>query len=324
MKPRGYFFAGSALLVCGCVADQADRVAGSAADEETGLAIMAVVAADPEIDVAYLQYSITRVPCSAGEQIEPLTREVRAELLQGGIPPLGDNPLFADASRHQFADHFEVVPAGCYDVTATPLAEDTTVSADCGQARRNGIRVEDGLTTEVVLLSQCTGPAVGALDAAVAFNQPPQLLNLTYSPSKFVTTGSAATVCAIAADPNGDPIEFEWSQVGGAMIGEPAPAPDQSPPEEIPDSTSECVSITPDQAGSYDFEVRVFDLLRDETGQLVRFEVVLAQLGSPNASRDSLRFPLHASLADDQTPEEPEQPEQPEGEDQGQQARWSR
>lgn len=319
MRTSGYVVFGCALSIAGCaegVPDTTDEGPGSD-NERTGLSILAAVEADSKIDIAYVEYAIDRVACAEGESFDALHREIRAELLPMGLPggiPGADGTSLDSASRHQFADHFEVVPPGCYDVLAAPLAADGNASAQCGTARQNDVRVADGDTTEIVLLSQCTGPEVGALDAAVAFNQPPQLVDLTFAPSKFIAAGERTTVCAKASDPNGDPLEFEWSQLGGETTGEttgeaageaagageaggePAGRALIST-EASPDANTACVGIQPDKAGTYRLEVRIFDQLRDQSGKLVRYEKVLASNGSPNLSNDSLRFAVHAGPA---------------------------
>ena len=315
MGRRGHSLVGCALFVCGCVESPPEPGGGpGSVGEETGLAILAVVDADTEIDVTHVRYEITRVACAEGEVFEPFASDIRVELvpfeLPGGIPGQ-ENAPFDAGSGHKFADHFQVLLAGCYDVTATPLAADTSESTDCAAARNNGVQVLDGITTEIMMHSQCKGPEIGAIDAVVAFNQPPQLVDLTFTPSKFIQAGGSTTVCATATDPNGDPLEFEWDQIGGSMAGDEILAPDQTPQPENPDSTTQCAVISPDEAGDYLFEVRIYDLLRDENNGLVRFETYLAQSGSPNVSNDSLRFPVHAGTAATTEPEEPGEPGEP-------------
>jgi hypothetical protein len=309
MKTRDYLLSISALTILGCADGRPEAGGPGDGAGATGIAVQALVEADLDVDIAHIQYTIDRVACTADEVIEPLRREVRTELrtlqLPAGIPAFSNRPLDG-ASAHQFADHFELLPAGCYDVAATPLTVDAAQSADCGAARRNGVQVRDGETTEIFLLSQCKGPEVGALDAVMAFNQPPQLVNLTYSPSKFIAAGESTTVCVTAADPNGDPLEFEWNQLAGGVDGESILSTQESQ-----DASSQCVEIAPTQAGDFLFEVRIYDLLRDDAGAQVRIERALAENGSPNLSNDSLRFPVYAGTAAAQ-PEQPEEPEEPE------------
>lgn len=263
---------------------------------ETGLALVAAVHDAGTTDVDALQYSIGRVACFDGEKFEALDRTISVRLedmmLPGGIPAFEGSPL-DDGSRHPFSDHFEVVPAGCYNIDATPLTAGGAVSADCSIARARGLEVLDGETTEVFLISQCKGAAVGAVDAVVALNQPPQLEQLTYSPSKFIHAGDTAKVCVTASDPNGDPVQFAWSQIDDAACYGPTVVFDQVDG----DRTTECVGIVPAAAGKYLFDVKIYDMIHAENGQLVRVESWLRAHGYPNDSHDSLRFPLYAGTA---------------------------
>jgi len=292
------------LFGCTGSGPEAGSEEGQSGDDRTGISILAAVESDVKSDIASVQYRIDRVACAEGENIEALSREIRADLLPAGLPggiPGFDNAPLDGISQHQFADHFEVLPAGCYDVGATPLKSDASASADCGVAQRKDIQVADGNTTEVFLLSQCAGPEVGAVDTVVAFNQPPQIVDLTFSPSKFVAAGAKSTVCARARDLNGDQLEYEWNQVGGSST-----TPAAVSTETAPDASANCIGITPAAAGNYQFEVRINDLLRDENNNLVRFERWLADNGSPNASSDSLRFSVYAGTAAGGTEPNPE------------------
>ena len=287
---------GLGLALVGCVGTHEKSGGERSGSGETGLALAAAANAGDKTDVALMRYSIDRIACEDGEQIDALNRTITVRLenmmLPGGIPAFENSPLDKN-SAHPFSDHFEVVPAGCYNINAMPLNKNGDTSADCAAAWANGIQVLDGETTEVALISQCKGAAVGAVDTTVALNQPPTLLDLTYTPSKFIHAGDKDVICVTADDPNGDPVEFAWAQTNGPTCDTPRVLFSLK----YGNKTTECVQIGPKNAGSYMFQVKIYDLLRDENNNLIRFEQWLREHGYPNDSHDSLRFPLYAGIA---------------------------
>jgi hypothetical protein len=295
-----------ALVLVGCITYQQP----SESDKEgtlvgqTGLALGVAVNMDSDTDVGSIEYRIERIACFEGEEFEELTLTARESVQPTELPPEFEGSPLDDNSKHPFADHFEVVPAGCYDILATPLTSGGAVSEDCAMALANGIEVVDGETTEVFMISQCKGKAVGAVDTVVAFNRPPNLIDLTYSPSKFITEDTTVTICATAMDPNGDPIQFEWSlEDGGACTG-----PDVSSSVQDHETiTTECIAVTPNETGGYWFLVQMWDLITNEEGTVVRIEDWLAEHGYPNESHDSLRFPLYVSAARAEPEPEPQE-----------------
>lgn len=300
MKPRAYLLFGSALTFLGCTVQgpggKTDTGGGpESVPGETGIALSAVVGADNTTDVAFIEYGIDRVACIAGEQFDPVHRATRVELesmmLPGGIPAWENSPLDRN-SQHQFADHFEVLPAGCYDVTASPLASSGDASADCSAAIDNDVAVDDGYTTEIFLITQCKGAPAGSIDAVAALNQPPELTGLTFTPSKFIKAGGKVTVCATANDPNGDPLDFGWDQIGGSLCGDTVISTKKEG-----NDTTQCVDLTPPEAGDYLFQIKVYDMIHDENNKLVRVEDWLKAHGYPNSSHDALRFPVYVGTA---------------------------
>jgi hypothetical protein len=293
MKSKISLLFGATLVLAGCVDGQLlpdDGTYGSHVGE-TGIELGVAIDTSTDLDVAFMQYGIVRVECVAGEQFEPLSRDIRVDLekmlLPGGIPAFENSPLDM-SSEHKFADHFEVLPAGCYNVTATPLAGNGTASAECAASFANDVTVLDGRTTEVFMISQCKGAEVGALDSLVALNRPPTLVDLDFTPSKFIQTGGKTTVCATATDPDGDPLEMEWDQIGGSLCGEKVIS------SAINGSgLTQCVDIVPSEAGDYLFQVRIYDMLRNENNTLIRIEAWFKDHGYPNTSHDALRFPVY-------------------------------
>jgi hypothetical protein len=305
MKTHHALFLGVTLALASCVGAHEKSGTEGVQNGQTGLAIAAAANSGEETDVALMRYSIDRIACEDGEKIDPLNRTLTVRLenmmLPGGIPAFENSPL-DNNSAHPFADHFEVVPAGCYNLKALPLTKDGALSADCAAAWASGVTVVDGETTEVFLISQCKGTAVGAVDTTVALNQPPTILELNYQPSKFIRAGDKDIICVTAGDPNGDPIAFSWAHADGPICDTPRVISAVSKGG----STTECVELMPKDAGSYSFEVRVYDLLHDDDGNLVTYEQWLRAHGYPNDSHDSLKFPLYvgAAVSAEATPSE--------------------
>jgi hypothetical protein len=284
---------GFACLLAGCLGTQEKSGEEGTHSGETGLAIAAAANTGGDTDVGKMQYSISRIACADGEEIKALNRTITVKLetmmLPGGISAFENSPLDKN-SAHPFADHFVVLPAGCYNLDALPLTNDGKPSEDCAPAWAKGISVEDGETTEVFLISQCKGAAVGALDTVVALNRPPTLEQVNYIPSKFISVGDTGTICVTANDPNGDPVEFAWENVGPVCDQPRVVANDQGG-----NSTTQCVALNATMAGSFMFEVKIYDLLHAEGGTLIRFEQWLREAGYPNDSHDSLRLPLYVA-----------------------------
>jgi hypothetical protein len=241
-------------------------------------------------DVAQIKLAISRVACVKGEKVEEYRTSAIEPLasmqLPGGIPAFENNPLDA-GSQHSFSDHFESLMPGCYDVVATPLQQDGSVSDDCDVSSQYGIVVEEGQTTDVMLISQCSGTSIGALDTTVALNQPPALWDLTFTPSKFMSACQKTIVCATAADPNNDPMEFEWVETSGRPLAMSVVSVQRES-----GTTTECVQIQPSGPGNFSIEVRVFDLVHDPNIGLIRVERWLREHGNPGFSRASLAFPV--------------------------------
>jgi hypothetical protein len=292
MRKLCFTLCGVALALVSCQSKDPGQGGDPAgATGQTGLALeTAVNEGSSPTGVAQMQYDIGRIACMDGDNFDALHRSVTVQLedikLPGGIAAFDNSPL-DKSSAHPFSDHFELLPAGCYDVRGTPLGKDGNASTECAPAWSNGARVNDGQTTEIFLISQCKGAAVGALDAVIALNQPPELTQLTFTPSKFIVQGKSAKVCATARDPNGDPLQFAWAHLDNQACNAPVVVSN--------DGSTECVTITPMNAGSYTFQVQVYDMIHDETGQLVRIEDWLRAHGYPNTSHASLQFPLYVA-----------------------------
>jgi hypothetical protein len=241
----------------------------------TGLKIAALL--QDGTDVEGVKYTITPVSCDDGtptgdpaiEATSPIDPD---QVIPGNIPELQNAPL-DENSEHLFADLFKVVPAGCYDVTATPVTEDDVASEDCASANKSGVSVLEGQTTEIFLISQCVGVDPGAIDAIVALNHEPVLEDVVFSDSKFAC-GSPSEICITASDPDFDPIEIVLEADGCAV-------------EAVGDAG--CFEVTCGEIGKVDLIAMVYDQLHDG-GDLVRVEDWLTTQGYPNESHAQLEF----------------------------------
>ena len=248
-------------------------------------------------DVGGMQFEVTETNCDGTAVANPQTWEETTDLedmyLPGGIPLFEGKPYDA-TSTHIFADQYFLLPAGCYNVAATPLDAMGNVSTDCFAAHQSTVEVLDGLTTEITLISQCQGPARGGLDVIATVNHPPQIDDLTFEPSKFVATCHGTEVCVTASDPNGDPIEIDWAQTSGSGITSGPTV--RNTTVNADGSVTQCANVQTGAMGTYEFEVTVYDLAHDEQGQSARCEDLLSAQGDAHPSRDSIEFPVHAGI----------------------------
>lgn len=236
----------------------------------TGLNVSALV--EDGTDVESIDYLIQPVLCYDGSPNgAPISanRPLEDQKIPGGIVELQDMPL-DDGSEHLFADYFKVLPAGCYDVIATPTTAGGTPSQDCARAFKQGVVVLEGQTTEIFMISQCMGVDPGALDAIVALNHEPELKDVNFTDSKFAC-GSPTEICIEASDSDFDPLEIVLEAPGCdvAPVGEPG-----------------CFEVTCHEIGKVELTALVYDLLGDGT----RIEDWLAAEGYPNESHAELDF----------------------------------
>lgn len=284
----GFSLATLGLVACDESADGSD---------DLSTASMALSASAPgDIGAAAVRYTVDRVACAAGDVFEPLSETADVPVLDitlsDALAASGASPMDA-ASAHLFADRYEVVPAGCYDVSATALNAAGDPVAECAAASQLGVEVFDGLTTEILLLIQCHLDESGGIDAIAALNQPPTITALTYSPSKFATDCDDVTICASAVDPDGDPITFAWANAESSGAGIVA-----TTVETVDDVTTACATFPSGNAGSHGLAVSAFDNLYDDAGALMTIEDWFAAVGTTASSHDELLFPLYVAAGD--------------------------
>jgi hypothetical protein len=289
----GLFSLFTTLASCSPTREANDRLGRS------GLAINLRLSAQG--DIAAVRFTLERKSCS-GEGITPFSlsidKPLEEILLPGGIPGFEDQPL-DQGSAHAFADMFIDLTPGCYDVSTRPLRSDAIASQQCASASARGVRINNGQTTEIFLINQCQGDGRGAIDVVAALNHPPVLTSLAFERSKFVLRCEEQAICATARDPDGDPLEFVWSQTGGpSLFSGPMVV---STTSNLDGSITQCVRATAEQTGQHLLTVRIYDLLHDsQGGGLIRFEDYFSQSGMSQSSRAELTFPFYAASNEEQ------------------------
>lgn len=236
---------GCALLFAGAVAcgdaddDSPDDI------DETGMQMASSV--DAESDVTHMAYQIYPVKLEGEERCKPKgfpkervqkdkpvftdkdgeSTPKQKELLKdmtlpGGLKEFANKPLDED-SEHRFADLMFHGEPGCYKVFVQPMQ---TVKEDPLEKKKS----DDCLLThgvfdikpkkfhENVLISQCPGvqDPDGIKDIVAALNKPPKIKDVKVK-EKFrecPVNGEkkqALDVCVTGADPDNDPLNFEWA-----------------------------------------------------------------------------------------------------------------
>lgn len=243
-------------------------------------------------DAVGFHFTVDRVACYEGESFERSKTEFNVNLLDSIVPAMVTvvEETFDADSRHLAADLFTSLPAGCYDVEAAPasymdvdVASDWKPSADCSVASLAGVEVEESVTTDVVLFSQCVGDEAGALDTTVVINNPPYLT--VEIDEKFNYECETVEVCVTGFDANDDPIAFAWDFTGAYA-------------KSISDKKivgfeaghrvwQQCADVTTRFTKTYDFSVSIYDL--DATG--ARFE----DRDDVTDSSATMQFPVHTN-----------------------------
>jgi len=111
-------------------------------------------------------------------------------------------------------DVFFVLTPGEYTVSATPLEEDGSESAQCSSARTS-VKVKKGETTEIMLSVFCNDHGAGGLDVIVSTSARPLITNLTFTPSKVTTTCAPVDITVTAKDLDDTDLSYGWSTKTG-------------------------------------------------------------------------------------------------------------
>lgn len=281
----------ASLIGLSCEGGDTTRLTTEAAPAGLGevrSGLLLVAGADPESDVAGVQVSISR--CGEAEPIVladlPLEDNAPLELLTTG--GLLQNP----GADHIFADTFQLLEPGCYDVRAQPVNAQGASSEVCAAAVDEDVAVPEVGTAEVLLLIQCAAPGGGALDALAVLNHPPSILNISFhaedfAPSTKFICGTTGGFCALAGDVDEGPGPLQIGPGYEFVLD----VPDGCTAEQVDVGPSRvgCFDVTCPQPGRVDLHLTVFDLGEGR----VRIEDLLAQHGTPGASRAELTFPLY-------------------------------
>jgi len=233
-------------------------------------------------DVTGFKVVVTRTGCN-GE-----THPSYSQVFDTGLLDLQlKNKLAADGALHLFGDTFIPLEAGCYDVLSQPVQAGGAPSAICSIAGQDRVTVLDGQATEVVLVSQCNGQTdQGALDVIALLNSPPQLVTTSYPQGKWVSSCTPQQICATFKDPDGDPVELDWAQVGGPPVLSLTVLPGVNHPD---GSLTQCVQIQHAGVGMVVVSVTAYDLMQDPYGPgLIRFEDFYTANGIAATSHDSM------------------------------------
>lgn len=296
-----------AFFSCGDVSPAQHGVLQQNQERSGSLRFSAAPADKANSDVAFVEYRVSA--CGSANQvlasaIVPLSPGM---VLPGGFKNFEDNPLDHD-SAHRFADFFHLFREGCYNVVAIPLSEGQNPSKKCLSARKEGLIVKEGFTTETMLIIQCESPDPGAIDVAAVLNHEPKITDVKFKKrgkdgleagSKFAC-GFHNIVCVTTEDPDNDPLRFgfELSVNGDAESCSIEP---ENP--EMNSGLERCFKFTCDDQGRVDIKVTVHDLLRVADKNLITFEDYFKAQGDPKPSR--AEFDFMSYLGGDEACEEP-------------------
>lgn len=291
------------LSACGDINGVPD--AAQAQERSGNLRVYAGPGAITSSDVTQIKYTVKACAGSGSDfeatAVVPLNKTM---VLPGGIGQFENAPLDKN-SAHLFADHFQVLDAGCYDVTAIPLNAEKKPSEKCSQAQTTGLNVLAGATTESMLIVQCQAPDPGALDTITVINHEPRITNITFKRltdkhelvdgNKFAC-GFENIACVTASDPDHDPLSVHVH----ASINEDDSLCEVSQIEEGTMARDEsCYRITCSTGGRVDLNAVVFDMLRDDAKKLISFEEYFKAKGDPKSSRSEISFMSYLGGKDD-------------------------
>lgn len=282
----------SALVLAGCSDSLFGEKSQDRSNSLSGARLTVTLGGDN--DVVGFHFQVDAVACEADAEFAEFSYSANVALddtaFPGRIEFLEEKPLDSDSS-HMGADFFVALDPGCYIVTASPASEirgdEWTPSEDCSTAVSDPLDVVGGYTTETILLSQCEGDLVGAVDALVVLNTPPVVIPNVEN--KFNNQCEPVEVCAQGWDPDDDPIEFAFENLSStpffsmelsdlALIGY----------EDGHRLWEQCATIVSQDIADYTVEIRAYDLAYDEHGAEIRIEDYIGE-----DSHGWIQIPIH-------------------------------
>jgi alpha-tubulin suppressor-like RCC1 family protein len=197
---RTLLFAALGLVSMACSRYEASKKGSEAAGFGRLSAAISVL---PSHDIDRFQFKVLEPDAQCTDRT---ANEVIIRLETKNAPPsaLGDG---AGAS-HPFASNLFILQPGEYLLCAAPLRADGTPSRECSPASAKET-VFEGVTTEAVLVSNCTVEGSGGVDPVVIVNDPPHMDGLIIKPGTFITAHQSVTITLSARDVDADAIHFD-------------------------------------------------------------------------------------------------------------------
>jgi len=192
--------------------------------------------------------------------------------------------------------YFFMLDPGCYDVVIVPRKEDGTPSTTCPPTVMNRVVVLASTTTEIAMASQCDPPGGVPWDDP-GWNALPAIAEIELHPAETVAHCKEQTACVTVVDLDRDPVELVWSQEHGTTLAA-GPATEPMIFDPTTGKTTQCATMIHDGKGTVGISVKVYDLMPDASGNLVRIEDYYAQMGAASTSHDVLTFSSHAVSAE--------------------------
>jgi hypothetical protein len=168
------------------------------------------------VELSEVQHGVSAVHLkvvAAGEDCagSPISEQV-VSLEAEALP----EPL-AEGGTHAFGGGLFVLPEGSYRICATPLTGNEP-SETC-DATDTEVTISSGITSEVMLVSQCGKASNGGAGVIVALNDAPVITRVELDPSQFISICETVTLTATASDSNEDELDYSWSIAAGPSGG---------------------------------------------------------------------------------------------------------
>lgn len=298
---------GLSFVGCGTASEEANE------NNPFGTGAMLSVDYFGDTDVEGFRFDL--YACDGGDLLDSFIVDLVDGIFPGNIQFV--ESVLDEDSRHIGSDLFVTLDPGCYEVTATPVRHDDAGyvdSEDCAPVSSGEIEVAAEQTTEApVLVSQCVGDPIGALDQLVVINHPPQL-DVSFGDDKFGYECELIEICIDAWDIDNDPVLLTVEQLSGAWdihfaddinqwVSNPADLavyPDaglltENGAEDGHINWQVCFDVWTAGTDSFDLKATVQDLDADgipfEDGHTAGQEID----GNPVDSNAMLTFPIHTN-----------------------------